>query len=226
MSDGSNVSYIEGDYTLYEENGDIVKKDGNKTTYTDILGSYNDYIDYYIINPKELQNSAGGGSISDILEPFKLKYQFVVTGEKIYERKDIFMLDTNTGKINKLFPIIAKAQGGKKVHLSNRYLTNKEYGLYTVFKYIEAKDNGFYYEKEESKWFIDRYDSEGDQSTDYFYVIPLKQNQRRPNTGTTYLSESCKVTLGGGYNLQNTGAANATSGTIEISDPPSTSPSS
>ena len=88
--------------------------------------------------------------------------------------------------------------------IQGKFLSNKDYGVYTLFKYTVIKGEAFD--------FIDKYVWNG------YYIIPNeKEFTGVPNKTLTYLVESVKTTLGGAQQLNKTGTGQYKSGKISIS---------
>jgi len=203
---GNNTVYVNGEYTYYTASGE--KK---SVSYSKLFTAFDSYKENYIVDVSKLDGD------DDSKEALKIKYVFRVEGVKIYERDSLYVLDESTGKINKIYPIVNRSNNIED-YINNRYLTNKEHGLYTVFRYkIDGKIQDFNYKTGESMWKVNNYNEDGTISDPtYYYALPQRSQQRIPNNITTNLVESCKVTLGGGYNLKHTGAAEVKSGSITV----------
>ena len=137
---------------------------------------------------------------------YKVKNYYAVAGGKIYQRKDIYSI--KNGKLNKLFKYNTKEDSDR--YKINLYCSNEDWALYTMFKYCDIT-NGFKFDESTTKWT----DSNGKK----YYLIPLRANASRPNSYTTYLVETAKVSLGGGFTLNYTGKGEPKVGTISIETP-------
>lgn len=197
------------------------------STYGETLKVYNASGGVVGISPADLYDKSYEGTyytqditkLTDAAEKAKADviYCYVKYGGKYYKRLDEFMLDTQ-GRVNKISTYI-----DADLYIKNRYRTHSTNpDLYTMFRYTETGTPlTFSYSSGSSHWF-DEYtvtDGDGETQTKYkwYYVIPNHPNATRPNAKPTYLVESCKVTLGGGYSLPHTGLGTKTSGTITIS---------
>jgi len=186
---------------------------GNKTEISPSdLGSHGDY---YIKDVSSLEDSQK--------EAQKVKYYYVKYPNKDsgtwYMRKDEYAIDSN-GMVNRGYTY--NKEDDWKNYNKNKYLTNTSWKVYTQFRYLgdDGSILNFSYSKNNSKWYIiTGYDSNNNPIKEWYYLVPSADNRSRPNHLPTYLNESCKVTLGGGYNLQYTGnGSSIKSGKITISD--------
>jgi len=173
---------------------ELFTHDGSKYTGID-----NTYEDYYVTDISEIDEE-------ELKNNYKVKNYYAVAGGKIYQRKDIYSI--KNGKLNKLFKYNTKEDSDR--YKINLYCSNEDWALYTMFKYCDIT-NGFKFDESTTKWT----DSNGKK----YYLIPLRANASRPNSYTTYLVETAKVSLGGGFTLNYTGKGEPKVGTISIETP-------
>lgn len=202
----SNGSYLDSTYTAYDTEGNEVT-----LTYEQIFNNEVNLDQYYITD-------ITADDLVTLKEYYKLKYQFVKYNDKLYELDSLYMFNSSTGKINKLYAIVSSVKS--KAYIQNKYLLNKDHGLYSVYRYRDSSGNltDLYYGSESTIFIVESYNENDEKINEYYYVIPNRNGQRLPNGRTTRLVESCKVSLGGGYSLSYTnGNKNITSGTFTIS---------
>ena len=190
---------------LYDSNGNKVKDKGisygtlfmnsNGDAFASSVNST--YLDYYTIDT----STDLGKAMKDL---YKVRNTYYISDGILYERNDMYSL--KNGCLYKLY--IYNTESDSDSYSKNKYLSNAEYSLSTMFRYNGA--GNFKFTKETSVW--------KDEDGNSYYIIPLTKNSSRPNGLDTYLVETGKVTLGGGLSLNYTGGGSGPSGRITIED--------